>query len=251
LAGVLLGSVTKAKALAQSVSCRNNQRQLQVAWMMYAHEHDDVLPPNKLGNWNFDTVCPEGFNNAIGSWVLGNATADANPWNIRNGALFPYNSSLDIYHCPADKSKVDDHPNLLRNRSYAMSYCMNGDKMLNDGSANNSETFPLVKERLTQLNHAERLFVFIDEAEQAIQDGIFFIHYPNDEGEQSAGPHWMDVPADRHGRGCNLTFADGHVADLKWHCSKKNTFVDQPVAGVADKEDLRTLQQFIPDYPLR
>src|SRR6267143_454322 len=132
LAGMLLTTVAKGKSAAQSVTCLSNLKQLQVCWMMYPQDHDDALPPNKLESrsWNFDSICPEGLENASGSWVLGNAMKDANLWNIQNGVLFQYNHSAAIYHCPTDKSKVDNHPNLLRNRSYAMSYFMNGDRHL-------------------------------------------------------------------------------------------------------------------------
>jgi len=246
LAGMLLTAVSKGRSTAQSVACQSNLKQLQMCWAMYPHDNDDVLPPNKLAAWNFDSICPEGYENARGSWVMGNAMKDVNTLNIQHGVLFPYNGATAIYHCPTDKSKVDDHPNLLRNRSYAMSYFMNGDKFLL------GESFPRVREKASQLAHdsTTKLFVFLDEAEQAIQDGVFFLHYPEDRGEQEARvPHWMDVPADRHGRGCNLTFADGHAGRLSWKWSKKNVFVDQPYQNSLDFQDLRTLQQFQPETP--
>jgi len=248
LAGLLMTTFARAKSTTQAVACLNNLKQLQLSWMMYIHDNNDALPPNKLNSlsWNFDSICPEGYDSASGSWVMGNAMKDVNASHLKNGVLFGYNNSTAIYHCPMDKSKVEFHPNLLRNRSYAMSYCMNGDKYLM------GEAFPRVIEKYSQVANASpaKLFVFLDEAEQAIQDGVFFLHYPGDRGEQEAGiPHWMDVPADRHGRGCNLTFADGHAQRLAWRWTKKNAFVDQPYQNSLDLQDLRTLQQFLPETP--
>jgi len=88
LASLLLGGIGLAKAAAQGAMCKNNLRQLMDGWFMYAHENNDRMPPNKLGpSWNFDSVCPEGYASAPGSWVLGNAMADADPRNIRDGVL--------------------------------------------------------------------------------------------------------------------------------------------------------------------
>src|SRR2546426_1154414 len=122
LAGMLMTSIARAKSTTQSVACLSNLKELQMSWAMYPHDNDDTLPPNKLAAWNFDSICPEGYENARGSWVMGNAMNDITTWNIQHGVLFHYNGATAIYHCPTDKSKVDDHPNLLRNRSYAMSY---------------------------------------------------------------------------------------------------------------------------------
>jgi prepilin-type N-terminal cleavage/methylation domain-containing protein len=45
LAGLLLPALSKAKARAQAAGCASNLRQLQLAWQMYADDHDDVMPP--------------------------------------------------------------------------------------------------------------------------------------------------------------------------------------------------------------
>src|SRR5215471_15298486 len=78
LASMLLATVAKVRSSAQSARCRSNLKQLVYGWQMYAHDHEDRLPPNKLGDRasNFDTLCPEGYANAPGSWVLGNASMD-------------------------------------------------------------------------------------------------------------------------------------------------------------------------------
>ncbi|MDA7620539.1 type II secretion system GspH family protein, partial [Verrucomicrobia bacterium] len=46
LAGMLLPALSKAKTKAQGISCMNNLKQLQLAWLMYPDDHEDYLPPN-------------------------------------------------------------------------------------------------------------------------------------------------------------------------------------------------------------
>jgi prepilin-type processing-associated H-X9-DG protein len=55
-------------------------------------------------------------------------------------------------------------------------------------------------------------FVFLDEHEDSINDGHFVI--PFEPRLKPAG--WTDVPASRHGRGCQFAYADGHAAKRKW-----------------------------------
>ena len=43
LAGLLLPSLTHAKAKARGIQCLNNQRQLSIAWRMYVEDNNDAL----------------------------------------------------------------------------------------------------------------------------------------------------------------------------------------------------------------
>jgi prepilin-type N-terminal cleavage/methylation domain-containing protein len=48
LASLLLPAVSRAKSKGQEASCLNNLRQLQLAWAMYAGDHDNTMPENKM-----------------------------------------------------------------------------------------------------------------------------------------------------------------------------------------------------------
>ena len=39
---------------------------------------------------------------------------------------------------------------------------------------------------------------------------------------------WFDLPADRHNRGCNLSFADGHAERWRWAAPKIFHNLSQP-----------------------
>src|SRR5438552_2931936 len=47
LATLLFPALARAKASARRISCLNNLKQLQLAWLSYAHENNDTLPPNR------------------------------------------------------------------------------------------------------------------------------------------------------------------------------------------------------------
>jgi prepilin-type processing-associated H-X9-DG protein len=56
-----------------------------------------------------------------------------------------------------------------------------------------------------------RHFVFIDEHEDSINDGFFFLPINHEYGHE-----WLDFPGSRHNRSSNISFADGHVETKKW-----------------------------------
>jgi prepilin-type processing-associated H-X9-DG protein len=232
------------RAQAQSTCCVNNFRQLILAWQVYTVDSHDALPANKWMSIDWQDGCPTGVNTTADSWVLGDTTQDTETWDIQNGSLFPYTRNTALYHCPTDRSAVDFHPRILRNRSYSMSYYMNG-----------SERKPERKTKLSQIPNSSRVFVFVEEHEDSIKDGVFFVHVPGDDGEQAearvtptyAGAHWMGMPSDRHGQGCNFSFADGHAEHWKWNWPKRVTSDgDADPANTLDYQDLRRLQTAIP-----
>ena len=49
LAGMLLPALSRAKAQAHQIGCLNNLRQLRLALLNYAHDNNDILPPNVIG----------------------------------------------------------------------------------------------------------------------------------------------------------------------------------------------------------
>jgi len=245
LAAMLLPALAKAKSRTQSTVCLSNLKQLALGWLSYAADHSDALAGNQWQAVNWADDCPGGCQPSADMWVLGDATIDTETWDIQNGGLYPYTGSTGIYHCPADRSAVHGAPQVLRKRSYSMSYYMNG-----------SPRKPERKTKLSQITTPSSVFVFLDEHENSINDGVFFVHGPHDAGEMSEsanssfeGAHWMDVPADRHNRGCNLSFADGRVQHWKWLSPKprtKDTPTETPPLSQPDFKDLRQLQTAIP-----
>ena len=231
LAALLLPALARAKFKAQTTNCLSNGKQLQLCWIMYAGDNNDKL----INNWSpaNDQCGPNawvssGSQLGVGSWT-GNARLDPTNSALTHGPLFPYNTSVGIYHCPADRSTLqtaDGQPlPQLRWRSYNLSQSVNG---YPQGAPDLYQIIPA----WTQFAEVRQpppsaLFVFIDESTDTIADAEF--------GNPPVGSPWFtqnvwwDMPSDRHNQGANLAFADGHVEHWKWKVPK--TFHDwvQPV----------------------
>jgi prepilin-type N-terminal cleavage/methylation domain-containing protein/prepilin-type processing-associated H-X9-DG protein len=249
LAGMLLPSLAKAKGKAQATLCRANMDQLQNAWAMYVHENNDVLPPN-----NTRSNGPAGLirQSTPGSWVLGNAKVDRTIAPITNGVLFPYSRGAGIYHCPADRSRLTNDMRVLRTRSYSMNYWLHGSGDATDywPDPTDETTEPFIRTRFLGIitPPPSLIFVFIDEHEQSIDDGLMVVGNPG----HLIGDIWFKFPSDRHNKGCNLSFADGHTEAWRWKWPKKFSMHGQPVASAHadpqgnDLQDLHRLQGCVP-----
>jgi prepilin-type N-terminal cleavage/methylation domain-containing protein/prepilin-type processing-associated H-X9-DG protein len=213
LAALLLPALARAKDKAGTVGCLNNLKQLGTCWHFYALDNQDVLPPN-------DSVMYMGGGVAASSlsWCPDHARTDTDTLDLQSGVLFQYNTSVAIYHCPADKSTVettDGQPTTrLRNRSYNMSQSANGypEYLISLNTVGVSD-IPSWK-RFTDIRSPvpSRLFVFIDEHPDTLYDSQF--------GNPAGAPYWpamwVDMPADRHNQGACFSFADGHVERWRW-----------------------------------
>jgi len=235
LAGMLLPALGKAKAKAQAAGCINHLKQLQLCWQMYVDDSNDIMPPNK---WGGSGGGPISFS---GSWLAGSARVDRNTTNITNGVLFRYNQSVEIYHCPADRSQIETVfasrrwiPQ-LRNRSYSLNSWLNGMEWPEGRESRFIRSSQLVAPAPSSV------FVFLDEHENLIEDGHFALH-------RKPMRSWQNMPADRHGQGCVLSYADGHAARKGWRWPKKPADLEwnKPAANDQDWRDLLDLQETIP-----
>ena len=199
LAGMLLPALSKAKTKAQGIGCLNNLKQLQLAWYMYADDHNDRLVPNGTGDQR--------------GWVEGWMKTPQDATNINllmapKGLLWNYNHSLGIYKCPADKSTVKIgtkvHP---RVRSMSMNGNMNGSSWYTDIIRITWYTYRKYSEIVTP--SPAQAFVFIDERPEEIDDGYFLVFLDRQDG-------WGNMPAIYHNGACGLSFADGHGEIRKW-----------------------------------
>lgn len=231
LAALLLPVLSRAKMSAQSIACMNNLKQLELCCHLYSTENKDYLPPNQAGGFVSgpnSTNSPNSVQNN-NSWCPGIAPLDTTPANLEHGVLYPYNKSAAIYHCPADRSTVEGHPNLLRTRSYCMSIGLNCPDM------------PTSYKKYTEIAQPSKIFVLIDTQEQDIWDATFGIFSP----DSYWADYWLDLPADRHNQGANLSFADGHVEHWTWEAPKIFHGAFWPAGSASDRADLQRLQQCV------
>ena len=210
LAAMLLPALSKAKAKTQGIYCLSNQKQLTLAWIMYADDNVEKLVPNHDGGTtSFDL-----------SWVPGWLNFDANNRDntnrnyLVNAKIGPYTKNTGIYKCPADIFLCKESGALLpRVRSVGMNGFI-------EGGAYGREHGPLDSHwytgwwsynKVSDIKNPPpvKLWVFVDEHPDSINDGwtITGVTDPN---------NWVDLPASYHNGACGFGFADGHAEIKKW-----------------------------------
>jgi prepilin-type N-terminal cleavage/methylation domain-containing protein/prepilin-type processing-associated H-X9-DG protein len=233
LAALLLPVINRSKIAAQSIACINNLKQLELGCHLYSNDYNDFLIPNQVGAF----ITAPSSTNAIStvtnaeSWCPGVAPLDTTIANVEAGLLFPYNKSPQIYHCPADRSTVDDHPDLPRTRSYNMNISLN--------CPDAASTYHKFTEITTP--PPANLFSLIDTHEEDIWDATFGIF----SSDSWWADYWLDLPADRHNQGANLSFADGHVEHWRWRAAKVFNGPWWPAYSDDDLADLHRLEQYV------
>jgi prepilin-type N-terminal cleavage/methylation domain-containing protein/prepilin-type processing-associated H-X9-DG protein len=224
LAALLLPALSKAKVKAQSIACMSNYRQLQFCWTMYVQDNNDALPPNQSTSGGGRA----GYSATATSWVRGSAWTDPNTANIQSSLLFQYNKSVGIYKCPADRSTVQDLGKTPRVRSVSLNIFMN----YQSGPGSSGTCW----QKYSQIRFPtpSKAFAFIDEHENSIDNGLFFVSKRTSPQPSAWTWYWVDFPSLRHQGGCGLSFADGHSEIWKFREAKTYQIGAKDVSGVAD-----------------
>jgi prepilin-type processing-associated H-X9-DG protein len=187
------------------LQCLANNKQLDLAWMLYADENNGILPPNENGGTGGGWV--EGWED----FTFDNA-ANTNRQLLADSKLGPFCSrQTGIYKCPADKHPCKEGgADWARVRSSSMNGFLEGYAY---SQTDNSTWYPDYYgfNRMTDIVRPtpSDLFVFVDEHPDSINDGwlITGITDPN---------NWGDMPASYHNRACGFSFADGHAEIHRW-----------------------------------
>lgn len=233
LAGLLLPTLSKAKGKAQAANCYGNVKQLQLAWQLYADENDDRVSGNAAQGTD------DNSRNVAG-WVLGNAKLDTTDGNLKKGDLWQYTGAAGLYHCPSDRSRVNRSPNQLRHRSYALEGSINLVTVGADSPGVEVGAEAGVMRKLSQAYAPAVQWGFIDVSEASINNGGFGI---NDDPDFLHEPYyWIHQPADRHNKGANLSFLDGHVESHRWRFTPKKFRLGAKAENAADREDMLWLK---------
>ncbi len=234
LAGMLLPALGKAKAKAQGIQCLSNLKQLTLAWTMYYGDFQDRLVLNHLGTTN--------------AWIGGNVAAmpgATNELDIRNGKLFPYNSSVGIYKDPA----AIELPNSLKSQAARIrkglvrTYSMNGRLASQAGLEGILGTrYPFFNKFSDIITPSPSgCLVFIDESKETVDDGYYATRGPTDR-------YWQNSPTARHGKSAALSFADGHSEIYRWRILSVDQTLDVQASaskGGNSIEDLKRMQRIV------
>jgi len=211
LAALLLPALARAKVAAKKVQCINNQKQFAAAWMMYAGDNNDMVPPN-------GEIYPPST--TVKLWVQGAfyyAEANTNSTYILDPryALFGnYIKTIKVYLCPTDRNTVtlsgQTYPKL---RSYSLNAYLGWVGEWDDRMG------PLDGRRLPLY----KIFKKHSELVAAMPGGVFLFQDVNPNsicwpffGVQMVQDYFFNWPNSSHNRGGVVSFADGHVDYHRW-----------------------------------
>jgi prepilin-type N-terminal cleavage/methylation domain-containing protein/prepilin-type processing-associated H-X9-DG protein len=212
LMGILLPALNRAREHGKRTACLSNLRQLQLAWIMYADDNENLivngaplgislgeaLPPPP-GNWAHALFKNEkpwvgyGWGNYAAG---GQAEQYIQEQAIRDGALYRYLNNIKVYRCPTG------HRGELI--TYVIMDSMNGLPRAGVEAAGF-----WIKNKL-KIDRPEQRIVFIDEG--LLTPDSYAVHYEEED--------WWDMPRVRHSNGNTMSFADGHAEYWRWEGEK-------------------------------
>jgi prepilin-type N-terminal cleavage/methylation domain-containing protein/prepilin-type processing-associated H-X9-DG protein len=214
LAAMLLPALSAAKAQAQFVKCVSNEKQLSLAWQLYANDNNDWLALNGES--------PPGGSLTQKLWVQGafyNPQDDIDPQLIldQRYALFAsYIREGGVYTCPSDPgSVIINRKPVPKLRSYELNAWVGWDPT-KTGSWDDrlgSQTQYRIYTRMRQITSPSpaQLFTFIDVYSQSICWPYFGVEMGAPGSED-----FFNWPSVSHDKGAAITFADGHVEGHRW-----------------------------------
>ena len=233
LAALLLPALAKAKSKATGISCLSNNKQMGLAWIMYADDNEDQVPPNGDGG---------GARGWVNGW-LNFSSGNRQNTNLlfligtkaqyslaQVGGMYPklgpYTTAAGIYKCPADTYNCKiGNKSLPRVRSNSMNGFIHGGTGGPHVSGIRSRWYSNMRQynTLSSISQGKdqagpigggvtsptELWVFVDEHPDSINDGWNIMNPNNDSA-------WVDLPANYHNGGCGYAFADNHAEIKKW-----------------------------------
>jgi prepilin-type N-terminal cleavage/methylation domain-containing protein/prepilin-type processing-associated H-X9-DG protein len=205
LAAMLLPALAKAKQSSLMANCVNNQKQLALAWTMYADDNQGKLV-------NFITVVKRGeppwrYSTPSPMPAIPGGTSPQNREIIifregyKQGALSKYAPNADVVHCPADTRFKLAVGSGFSFGSLSPVGTLNGEK---------EELY-----RLASITRPSMRFLWVEENDPR---GGNIGSWIMNQGTPPAytGASIIDSPADFHGNGSTFSWADGHSSKRKW-----------------------------------
>ena len=216
LAAMLLPALNAAKVRAQAAACMSNQKQMDLAWIMYYGDFNDRLAINSDSGVYGYTDFPHLSGNP--SWITGRLDWSAGQQNTnisylvddRHSLLGSYlGRSAKVFACPAANfaSPVERKAGWDQR---ARSCVMNG--AIGDGDKYSfgwASWYVAKKSVDFHTPGASDVWVFSDEHPDSIDDALLYdANYPV--------TSFTELPGSQHGGACGIAFADGHAEIHKW-----------------------------------
>jgi len=239
LAALLLPALAKAKQKASSAVCLSNQKQLGLAWIMYADDNQDYLvnlnnvdlvagvnaniPGVTQHPWCYQYATTTGIGNSLpvvppqGALSVQDYIVLLTRECIKQGALAPYLKNPDVVHCPGDLRYQYPAGNTFPSgtpfafRSLSAVTGLNGQPW----TAHPTATELLTKR--TKMQHPSGKFLFVEENDPRGENwGTWVMSVQGTAANNWAGTTILDSPAVFHGASSTFSWADGHATSRRW-----------------------------------
>jgi len=223
LAAMLLPALSKAKQRAQAAGCLSNEKQLCLAWRMYADDNQDriintgnALDINKANiPWRFANPFPPATTPPGSSQETINMLTLQQGYKL--GGLYQYAPNVSVLHCPGDirvnypavsGATSGGTPNYVYG-SYSGAGGLNGNEAGADYGANK------ITKQSGVLHPSER-FVWIEENDPRTENESWWSISPAGTPPTFTGTKLVDSVAAWHGDNSTFGWADGHAESHHW-----------------------------------
>jgi prepilin-type N-terminal cleavage/methylation domain-containing protein/prepilin-type processing-associated H-X9-DG protein len=218
LAAMLLPALSKAKLKAMQSTCLSNQKQLALAWTMYADDNQVRIvnfntAPNSTGDmpWRYDNTSGIIPNIPPGSSAQTKNILLLTAW-YQKGAIYQYAPNVNVLHCPADKrysspayppgTTPPAAPGAFAYGSFSPVGTLNGQ---------NAQIY-----KQSQLQHASERYLWIEENDPRGENLNSWLINPGTPPTFSDASLADSLSAWHGGNNCTFSMADGHAEVHKW-----------------------------------
>jgi hypothetical protein len=265
LVAILMPSLARVREAGKRAVCLSNLRQLQVAWLTYAEDHNGSIV-NGEGS-HFDDSLPRGRPWLIGTTVMlprPENQAEADAW-MRTGALASYVRDVRVYRC-ASRYRQPLDP------SWTGSQWLTSYGIVSTMNTFESWDWPSLDKQIRTQYDIGKTVLFVTKLSELSNPGpasrMVFLDtggptwHPNGGGgaDWSAGAWWgtdwgwyngLGAPL-HHSNGTCMSFADGHSEYWRWEdprtiaCSRP--WLDWSQAGGTGPVPVRVANPYNPDF---
>lgn len=222
LASLLLPALASAKGKARVVTCKNNQKQIGLTWLIYQDDFRQTLAQNGVngGATARDILWVYGWDHSNEPALTnGNALVDT-----RVSLFAPYLKTKATYKCPEDKAITRRAPHV---RSYSMNAYLGTTQY-------QTETGWAVFRKTGDLIRPSEIFLTMDVFPETICMPHFRVPMSNEQ--------WFHAPSTLHKNSGVVSFTDGHVESHRWKNLRFNKGVRHNVAA-AKSADLSWVRE--------
>lgn len=220
LAAMLLPALSRAKLKATLATCLSNQKQIGLAFTMYADDNNDrIVPyPSTVPNMGGFCTAPapipyagEPVDLAEQRSIASLSTGMGN--SVPENPLNKYAPGGKVFHCPGDTRYQRLAPGFgWAYDSYAKTQNVGGDPDPQTGPLDSNGKVESYG-KTTQISSAALTFVFAEQGDwRGYNVGTFVVRWYTTQGKFD----FDDTVSMYHGNVSTFAFADGHAESHKW-----------------------------------